>query len=742
MATKPASTYILDSTNSLYSDMVGCWPMLEGSGTTTADKTSNGNTATLTGGLTWGTPDSEGPNFHPSTSGQYLTLASNLTIPIDTSFSLAWACNWSGSGNDGIFVGDAIDSGQNFVWMKGSYLTELWCSVTGAGQTFTSAQYLANERHDYVLTAAYSSGSYTLNLYQDGVAATPITGVTAGSTAWKINAILNGFSSAGYSFLGQFEYLYVWSGRALASTDAATLSVIGGGNPYSILKPAVSASFIVTPSTLPANHAGSLTLTLTGTGTSWTSGSVVSIQNSVTGTTTVTKGTWTQSSGTAATLAVTTGAGTGTFTITVDGVVSPSLTAATASFAISPTSGNTGTTPTITATGTNTLWTHETASTLFTLSGGTGASISLTSVTSDTAATFTLTVGSAPGTLTITDAPTGDTASLTAANYTVSSLTGSPSYIVMEGVWQTGTWNGQAGFVNNTNSSVRACDGVISFRATIATLDLYCMPNSTPVRLMVDGVDQSSGITLSSSSVWDWETCWSGLDATAEHGYRIYTGGAGEFFYINQIRTSGGSGLNTTQPMPVRPLIAAYGDSVVMGQAGNGGDSTLGHIHDLSRITGYQTANCASGSEEVSVEGKLRTADVTSLANPKPSIVFVQHGQVDCMDSVTQSVFGAAYLSMIQAIRAGLPQVFIVCEALHGATSGDTSRAAYNTTIQAQVAALADRRIVYDTSIINNFNWAAYGDASVHFNAAGSLDVAQILAAAFAGFLPGNPAAI
>ena len=63
---------------------------------------------------------------------------------------------------------------------------------------------------------------------------------------------------------------------------------------------------------------------------------------------------------------------------------------------------------------------------------------------------------------------------------------------------------------------------------------------------MVDGVDQSSGITLSASSGWDWETCWSGLDATTEHGYRVYTGGDGEFFYINQIRTSGGSGLNTT----------------------------------------------------------------------------------------------------------------------------------------------------------------------------------------------------
>ena len=418
MATKPASTYILNSANSLYSDMVACYPMLEGSGTTTADKTSNGNTATLTGGLTWGTPDSEGPNFHPASGNGYLSLASNLTIPINTSFSIAWACNWaSGAGNHGILLGDAagVEGGQNFIWLQSTYGSEIWCSLLPGAETFTSASPINAKRHDYVLTAAYSSGKYTLNLYQDGIAATPITNLTAGSTPWKINAILNGFSTAGYSFYGQFEYLYIWSGRALASTDAATLSLIGGGNPYSILKPAVSASFTVSPSTIPANHSGNLTLTLTGTGTSWTSGSVVSIQNSVTGTTTVTKGTWTQSSGTAATLTVTTGAGTGTFTITVDGVVSSALTVNTASFTISPTSGGTGTTPTITATGTNTLWTLETASTLFSVSGGTGASISSISVTSNTAATFTLTVGTGTATLTITDAPTGDTASFTDA---------------------------------------------------------------------------------------------------------------------------------------------------------------------------------------------------------------------------------------------------------------------------------------------------------------------------------------
>ena len=270
MATKPASTYILDSTNSLSTNMAGCWPMLEGSGTTTADKTSNANTATLTGGLTWGTPDSEGPNFQPSSGTEYLSLASNLVIPVNTSFSIAWACEIPNIGSDNsntIMLGDVVDSSQNFIWMHSTTYVEFWVSglIPAGAQTLNISSSPAT-RHDYLLVAAYSSGSYTLTLYQDGTADTPITGLTAGSTAWNINAILNGYSSSGYSFYGQFEYLYIWSGRALAGADAATLSAIGGGNPYSIFKSG-SASFTVSPSTIPANHTPSLTLTLTGTGT-------------------------------------------------------------------------------------------------------------------------------------------------------------------------------------------------------------------------------------------------------------------------------------------------------------------------------------------------------------------------------------------------------------------------------------------------------------------------------------------
>jgi hypothetical protein len=68
-----------------------------------------------------------------------------------------------------------------------------------------------------------------------------------------------------------------------------------------------------------------MTIVLLGVGTTWTSGSRVTVQNSVKGATNIMVGTFTVLSQTLATLSITTGAGLGTWTITIDGVVSPPL---------------------------------------------------------------------------------------------------------------------------------------------------------------------------------------------------------------------------------------------------------------------------------------------------------------------------------------------------------------------------------------------------------------------------------
>jgi hypothetical protein len=86
-----------------------------------------------------------------------------------------------------------------------------------------------------------------------------------------------------------------------------------------------AVSFHVSPGRIQPSQSVPVLLRLTGTNTTWTSGSIVSITNSLTGTTTVTAGTWTQISATFATLTVTTGMGAGTYKITIDGVDSPVL---------------------------------------------------------------------------------------------------------------------------------------------------------------------------------------------------------------------------------------------------------------------------------------------------------------------------------------------------------------------------------------------------------------------------------
>jgi hypothetical protein len=107
----------------------------------------------------------------------------------------------------------------------------------------------------------------------------------------------------------------------------ASIGVTERHDVFLILAAVLSSPAItrVSPSRVQPDQSSPVTVTLIGSGTAWTSGSSVSIQNSVTGTTTVTAGTFTALSDTSATLAVTTGADTGTFTITIAGSVSPPL---------------------------------------------------------------------------------------------------------------------------------------------------------------------------------------------------------------------------------------------------------------------------------------------------------------------------------------------------------------------------------------------------------------------------------
>jgi hypothetical protein len=287
----------------------------------------------------------------------------------------------------------------------------------------------------YEVRVSPLNASIQLNRRSPGT--TTLGSVTANSTAlppntWlRVWVICNGTTiSCQVQNVGTDQWLYNNSGAAAwASTQSTLLSATdstitgtgygglylqqgSGGTAYvdgALYESLASSPVAISPTAIPANHPGNITLTLTGTGTSWASGSTTFTVSGVSG---VTKVSQSISSATSATLVVTTGSGTGTLTVS-DGTNSNTVTVGAAALSLSPNSGLTNGSQTVTATGVNAVWTQETASTLFSLSGGTGASLSSVSVSSNTSATFSLANGSAAATLTVTDTPTGEAAAFT-----------------------------------------------------------------------------------------------------------------------------------------------------------------------------------------------------------------------------------------------------------------------------------------------------------------------------------------
>ena len=190
------------------------------------------------------------------------------------------------------------------------------------------------------------------------------------------------------------------------TSGTGTLAISDGVRNATNTVTVAADSFTISPTTIPANHSGNITLTLSGLGTSWSSNIFT-----LSGLAGVTKVSQTINSATSATVVLSTGSGTGTLSIS-DGAISNTTTVANTTFALSPATGLYSVAPgTITATGSpGSLWTHETASTLFSVPGTNGSSISSITVLSDTSATFTFTPGTATGNIVVTQTPNGSTA--------------------------------------------------------------------------------------------------------------------------------------------------------------------------------------------------------------------------------------------------------------------------------------------------------------------------------------------
>jgi hypothetical protein len=427
-----ASTY-QGNDGTTWAGRSGVWHMNEtGASASIADASGNGHTGALTRSANAATGGGQiGSGFALGGGSDVIDLglfpaidgAAKVTvsawIKVNTGADYVTYFGKQDAGRHGMFFGN-MGAGDCSGCQKSIFLG----ARTGADNhqdmyTATSAEPMtAGTWHylNYVFDGTQPTDATKLKAYVDGTQIAfpgaqirgPIPSTMPASTADL---------TAGWLVLGAVDEMHAVVGTADSANWVVT-EYRNQSNPsafYSVGPESPAGSgpgFTISPNTIPSKHSGNITLTLLGTGTAWTGSTVFGIS----GVAGVSKIGQTVTSATTATLVVTTGSGSGSLAITesVTGSSTGSATVSPAALAMSPPYANLNSIQTVTLTGTNTLWTKETAAGLFALSGGTAASIGTLTVTSDTTATVAITVGTAAGPLTITDTSTGAVATLTA----------------------------------------------------------------------------------------------------------------------------------------------------------------------------------------------------------------------------------------------------------------------------------------------------------------------------------------
>jgi hypothetical protein len=285
-------------------------------------------------------------------------------------------------------------------------------SATGttSDPTYTGTGTLTTPRPTLAALGSTSDPVYT------GAGVLTAGAATLAGSALSAGAIYQGnaaLTAPRATLAASATFVGTYTGAATLTAPRATIAATG-----TVTNP---AAFVVTsPAAIPANHYAPVILTYTGTGTAWTAGTTF-VPSGVAG--------WLHSlptilSPTLATqqlvgpdiLGVDPPGNTGTMTITCSDGSTATVPVLSVALGVSPeVAGIGGVTP-LDLTGTSTVWVSSDAgeAQLFTVSGGTGSSITTTGRTSDTHATAGITAGTSAGTLTITDITTGATTTVDA----------------------------------------------------------------------------------------------------------------------------------------------------------------------------------------------------------------------------------------------------------------------------------------------------------------------------------------
>jgi hypothetical protein len=468
------------------------------------------------------------------------------------------------------------------VWARALTVTDMEALVTNPWQIYKPGNVAA--AIPMMIEPGFSIQSPSA-VYNDN-ASTVLT-LVGFDTTWSDSTTFSASGISGVSVIGQSV-----TGAEAATVTVETGSVTGTATltDGTLTAPLVVSqqSMVASPYQLPANHSGHITITLTGTGTTWSSESTTF---SVSGLSGVAVASQTINSATSATVEITTGSETGACTLS-DGFNTTPLSIVTATLSVS--AATAAATATITLTGTNTVWSQENPSTLFSLSGVSSASLVDIAVLSNTSATAQVGASAGNGSATITDNSTTATTTITTEVLPASSwhLTGSAL------LQQTGGAVGLFGsktaatlaffFKANSNVGVNLTTGteIIGFStnsANGASLAAY-FPSKQELALVFYGGDNGGTAT---------ETFGVTVPIQLGIGYHfLLSWGTAPKLYLNGLLYATASFSNTaTFP---------YSGIQVGGNAGSG--ITLDHlIQDLCIWSGYAASqtdayNLAFGS--------------------------------------------------------------------------------------------------------------------------------------------------
>lgn len=251
MPTKPAAGTPLDPAHALYSHLTAAgsavWGMLEGTGTTSADSSGNGNTLTLSTGASWSS-DATGPKIALTGNANPLPLTSAITYDGNQSYSIAFR----GLGSSGAF-GSVCGNGTEYI---GFYYGNYFNFVTrDSNYSFYGATVFSAAK-DYVVVFNFST--LQARLYTDGVEDSVSPFVMTAGHPFIFDRLGSGFAGFANPLIGSLNYFYGINGYAASIGDAVALHT----NPYAIFTSVAPSPFTAAALSGPSTAAASFAITV------------------------------------------------------------------------------------------------------------------------------------------------------------------------------------------------------------------------------------------------------------------------------------------------------------------------------------------------------------------------------------------------------------------------------------------------------------------------------------------------